>query len=538
MSQIVYTELEAFPLRWPYLQLEPLDIETVKTWPSDQAFNVDTASSTYTPANIGSPIEIPVYGDVKLVQVIRKAATAQYELWTNLEVYARKVGNPGPLKVEAYTAEQSPTDWVNDEIREPDGSFFNTTTVFNKWRAVTRNIPEPLMIKSVNFLTTSYVAMDFLIRTAQSDGRPSSTTVYGPVSITSSTWSALSPPAELSPGMYSFIGYTSNSTYLVKGTPGATFGSIHSYWYSTNSGATWSQETANAYPAVMLGCSTRAYKPVQKHDEYVVPADVFGTTAAYTSIYHANDSSRFAQKDPVMCIVFSSPTSPDTSNCYMIQRGSHTGAITGPVGANLFDYAREHSIGSDYLYDDVLVRKTYSQYAEVSHVFDKTYYLGPGSYSPKTSITMKASTGTVYALPVVVKSAASVQPAAEKSTASTTYTTIGWDVSGSTPEIISPAVGPVKFLVRGAGAYNQVTYYPRLYYNKNPVTPRDFGFTELYLMKIRADTADTLARINDKTNIYLASSGDAVAIDPNFRAPISKIHVVKGRVTCDLLGVI
>ena len=97
MSQIVYTELEALPLRWPYLQLEPLDNSAAKSWATDQTFNVSTSSTTYTPPDTGSPIEVAVYGPRKLGQVLLKKASASHELSTNLELYVRKVGNPGPL---------------------------------------------------------------------------------------------------------------------------------------------------------------------------------------------------------------------------------------------------------------------------------------------------------------------------------------------------------------------------------------------------------------------------------------------------------
>jgi len=45
-------------------------------------------------------------------------------------------------------------------------------------------------------------------------------------------------------------------------------------------------------------------------------------------------------------------------------------------------------------------------------------------------------------------------------------------------------------------------------------------------------------RVNDKTNIYFANSGDTVTIDPNFRAQVKKLHVITGKVTADLLGVL
>jgi hypothetical protein len=195
---------------------------------------------------------------------------------------------------------------------------------------------------------------------------------------------------------------------------------------------------------------------------------------------------------------------------------------------------------SEYRCSDVLVRKTYNQYARIGYTFDKTYYLGPGSYGPYASIRIKAATGTVYALPVTISNDVfAAQQSSEKSTTSTTYTGLVWDRNADgSPEVKASKTEPITFLVRGNGAYNQVSFTPRLYYDKNPVTPKDFGFTELYLMRLRADAANTLVRVNDRTNIYFAGSGDTVAIDPNFRAPVKKLQVITGRATADLLGVL
>jgi hypothetical protein len=148
---------------------------------------------------------------------------------------------------------------------------------------------------------------------------------------------------------------------------------------------------------------------------------------------------------------------------------------------------------------------------------------------------IKAATGTVYALPVTISNNVfAAQQSSEKSTTSTTYTSLVWDTNADgSPEVKASKTEPITFLVRGNGAYNQVLFIPRLYYDKNPVTPKDFGFTELYLMRLRADATNTLVRVNDRTNIYFAGSGDTVAIDPNFRAPVKKLQVITGRATAD-----
>lgn len=54
-----------------------------------------------------------------------------------------------------------------------------------------------------------------------------------------------------------------------------------------------------------------------------------------------------------------------------------------------------------------------------------------------------------------------------------------------------------------------VTQYYALY-NQTPVTPRDFGFTELYLIQARGEEAESIAIINDHFAgiLYFQNAGD------------------------------
>jgi len=535
-----------FPLRWPYLTLEPLDVVTNKTWPSDQTFNTSTASTTYTPADVGSPTELAVYGSRKLGQIIRKNSAAAAEFWDSFEASIRKVGNPGDLKVEIYTMSRSSNVYLEDSFYvDPGSSGVYDSVSTTTWRGCTVNYPNKIILRGMKPAGPSPQPDRGQVRTANADGSPSSTVLAsGSVDANGIIW--FNPPLELSPGLYTLIAYMSSGTgYIEYNVPWSTvfpdMGTPHSTWVSTNSGSTWSSAGRTNYRFRTV-IKTLAYIPDSKLGELSVPGTQIGTTTAWTSLYPAEDSRRIIQDTTsYYYVVLSSPSSPDVNNCYVLQwGGSYTGGSPWHVPTR--NLAEEHSAfydGSTWVYKphDLLIRKTYSEYSAVSHTYTKTYYLGPGSYSPKLSIQVKAASGTVYARPFT-SSGALITPHTEKSTTSTTYTTLSWDVVSGVPEIIESSSNPIRFLVRGNGAYNQVSYEPRLYYNKNPVTPRDFGFTELYLMRIRAEVADTLARLNDKTNMYFANAGDSVVIDPNFRAPVTKIYVLKGRVTADLLGVV
>ncbi|MEM1943772.1 MAG: hypothetical protein QXY50_00805 [Candidatus Caldarchaeum sp.] len=545
MSQIVYTELEGFPLRWPYLALEPLDKETTKTWTSDQNFNTATSSTTYTPNDTGGTLtELAIYGSRKLGQIIKKNSTAAVELWSGFEASIRKVGNPGDLQVEIYSITRSSTVFLEDSfyIATSGGSASSQDSVSKTtWRGCTINYPNRIILRAIQGVpATAYNSPQRgQVRAANTDGSPSSTVLAdGAADADQIVW--FDPPLDLSPGLYSLIAYNSSGTSYILYNVGwpsdfPDAGTPHSTWVSTNSGSTWSNAGRSSYAFWQIFRSL-AYVPDSKLGEISVPASQIGTTTSWTSLYP--DVKRIIQ-DEIYYVVLSSPSSPDINNCYILQRGGSYSASTWhhPTRNLVEDHSAFYD-GSTWVYKphDLLIRKTYTEHS-VADTYTNTYYLGPGSYSPKTSIRIKASSGTVYAMPVI-SSGVFVKPFPEKSTTSTNYTTLVWDVAGGVPEIISPSSNPIRFLVRGSGAYNQTSYEPRIYYDKNPVAPRDFGFTELYLMRLRAEVADTLARINDKTNTYFANAGDTLVVDPSFRAPINKIHVVKGKITADLLGVV
>ncbi|MEM2720274.1 MAG: hypothetical protein QXU49_05760 [Candidatus Caldarchaeum sp.] len=207
MSQIVYTELEGFPLRWPYLTLEPLDVVTNKTWPSDQTFNTSTASTTYTPADVGSPTELAVYGSRKLGQIIRKNSAAAAEFWDSFEASIRKVGNPGDLKVEIYTMSRSSNVYLEDSFYvDPGSSGVYDSVSTTTWRGCTVNYPNKIILRGMKPAGPSPQPDRGQVRTANADGSPSSTVLAsGSVDANGIIW--FNPPLELSPGLYGTVNF-------------------------------------------------------------------------------------------------------------------------------------------------------------------------------------------------------------------------------------------------------------------------------------------------------------------------------------------
>lgn len=77
------------------------------------------------------------------------------------------------------------------------------------------------------------------------------------------------------------------------------------------------------------------------------------------------------------------------------------------------------------------------------------------------------------------------------------------------------------------------------YFGKNPLYPRDLGFSELYMIRAEGVDADSLVIINDNDAgaIYFPNPGDTYTPPANLRVPIRKIEVMQGRATIDLLGI-
>ena len=86
-----------------------------------------------------------------------------------------------------------------------------------------------------------------------------------------------------------------------------------------------------------------------------------------------------------------------------------------------------------------------------------------------------------------------------------------------------------------SGAYTQ---YQALFDNPE-ITPRDLGFTELYLLKARAEESESLAIINDRAvgALYFQNAGDEFIAPEGFRIPVRKVEILDGKITFDFIGV-
>lgn len=92
----------------------------------------------------------------------------------------------------------------------------------------------------------------------------------------------------------------------------------------------------------------------------------------------------------------------------------------------------------------------------------------------------------------------------------------------------------------GAGLSTKALTQIHAYYNVNPVRPRDFGFTELYILRITAAEDGTLVMINEHqaAMIYLPNNGDSYIAPGNFNFPAYIITVLSGKPIIDMIGIL
>ena len=226
----------------------------------------------------------------------------------------------------------------------------------------------------------------------------------------------------------------------------------------------------------------------------------------------------------------------DASNYYSIQNSGSAAAFNDPIEV----FIKTDNAGSSWTADvgkDLSLTITGVQYTQI--------YSGVVSGLRKTSLGVitlslfvKAQTSAgmefagfddyVYAAPVVTSSSSSLtlievlKPSDARIRDAPASDTVSWSIWAA-----------------GSGLATAVYTQKHIYYVKNPVTPKDFGFTELYLIQARGEEANSLAILNDNIAgaLFFRNVGDTFIPPSTVRIPVWKIHVLEGRVTFDLLGV-
>jgi len=210
MSQVTYTELEGFPVRWAYGQAMPLEEEkeadkTAKTW------SVDTTPSTQI-SNENTGTENQVYGSKQIGQVFETGSNALK--LTAIQLYGRKNGSPqNPLRVELRNAVLKE---YSKQIVDGNqtGSSVETTPYDQQgkgfWIAETYSPTQRVKVTKVEVYIKRYGTVEdavFEIRDVNPDGTPGTNVFYTDTkpyteTPTSAAWTSfdVDPPFEIQPG--------------------------------------------------------------------------------------------------------------------------------------------------------------------------------------------------------------------------------------------------------------------------------------------------------------------------------------------------
>jgi len=230
MSQVTYTELEGFPIRWAYGQAMPLEEEkdadkTARTW------SVDTTPSTQI-SNENTGTENQVYGLKQVGQVFETSSNALK--LTAIQLYGRKNGSPqNPLIIELRkTVLKEYSKQIIEGNQSHDTAGY-TPDGGEVWIAQTYSPTRRIKLIKVEVYLRRYASEEdviFEIRDVKDDGTPGDNILYTdtiPYSEVggSASWIPVDvdPPLEIQPGeKYAFI-------FKLKETPGKTC--YYTYYY-------------------------------------------------------------------------------------------------------------------------------------------------------------------------------------------------------------------------------------------------------------------------------------------------------------------
>ncbi|MEM3395329.1 MAG: hypothetical protein QXT12_04895 [Nitrososphaerota archaeon] len=662
MSQIVYTELEGQPLRWPYLQAVPVEGEqtadnTPKSW------SVSTTPATLI-QNANTGTSNPVYGANMVGQVF---ITPQNALKvTAVQLYGAKAGSPpNPLIVEVRDIKELVTD--DNPILETSFtpvysvSATNATTIgYNQFSQEIIYTKKFVPFRYGFIIGGGANTATFTIRT----GGPGGTVIYGPIQAsinsdgTNYCYIDLSDPPLLDANTsYYFTIQLSSGKALKYNSSDVIPGS----WYY---GSGWNQgsgdyacqvyiasEPEQVYGSRKIAMPFTTYYDIGKIEFLACrvgnPGGLIvelrggepdGELIAYTTIAPENipnalswitavfSYSKVYHSKKTFYIVFHA-AGGDTDNYYKICAGYQSDlpkifinegngwtqssdkttflkvyAKRIYPGETILASGQSTSIGTSAAWYSVslstpVALRPDTVYAIVAYTIggdsSNRYSIqngGTGTTPPglleyfitstdagntwtintatdlsfkidgvqytkiyegtRTAIDIEAPAVTILGLLVMAQTSSSMEFAGfDNYTLSIPITTSS--ATSQTKIVVLPATAPRiripletslrwEIWAAGAGLATRAITQFNVYYNKNPVTPRDFGFTELYILRVTATEANTLVMINEHKSamIYLQNSGDSYIAPQNFNFPARIITVLSGKPIIDMIGLV
>ena len=541
MSQVIYTELEGEPVRWPYGKAIPLEGEqeadkTSKSW------SVDTNPSTQI-SNENTGTENQVYGSKQVAQVFKTGSNALK--LTAIQLYGRKNGSPqNPLIVElrktilkeySKQAVDGNESWNKCE-HTPDGGGF--------WIAETYSPTQRVKVIKVEVaLARDYTVEDvvFEIRDVNPDGTPGANVLYTDTKPYTEIpdnkgWVPfdVDPPLEIQPGeKYAFC-------FKLKEIEGQ-LGCLYYYYRDSDvwpRGEGWRKNIPDGdwvYKGDLMIRFTGLIDAYIPSDEKLLSLEMdpasFGTSDGWVS--KSLDNPIALRPDERYSLVIYT-IGGDESNHYILHSGSESLPPENAMSKSEDSGETWNIVDGQNLsfrLDGVQYQKLYSGMRELLSGL-------PKAAKPILALKVRAQTSSSmefcgfddYTLiaPIVTSSASTqtmitvLSGEDERNRDPGELSQIGWEIWGAGEGLAS-------------GAYTQ---YQALFDNPE-ITPRDLGFTELYLLKARAEEDESLAIINDRAvgALYFQNAGDEFIAPEGFRIPVRKVEILDGKITFDFIGV-
>jgi len=535
-EQIIYSELEAYAVRWPYLKLEPIDAKI--TYSEAKSFNVSGGTSRTLG---GTSVQKRIYTNASIGQTIK----LDNERLDSLNIYISKTGSPSDLKIRYYETKPITVGVVKTDHEQTSctGASPAWKILGNEYVAYTETPSSNIRLRRFSLLS---------IARYKSGGIP-------PV-----------PIVELRQGLSGTVLATASEVVFEITNSQSTqdAGHIHATFdppVQLTGGTTYAiifkptgQETSNSYYGANATCSGGS----SSHGFYRTTDN--GRTWSFINSFlhrlHIWEEHQGGLPDKLLHeTTVKSQDIPSTANWVDILRGkrifveNNIAIMLEAEGDGVNNYYTVYRIGSDvdgYSHGFEKTNGVWQAYPEDYYItFNSTkfaklyegYYTYPNwraaSPTGEAEVEIKANSGTVYVVLVVGGLCGSEQ--------SLTNTTLAKKSLPAEVKVASGGQHRYMIIARGNGATGDADgdgviawFRPAVLYDKNPVFPRDFFFSEMYLLRVRAEQANTVVRLNDMTSIYLANAGDTFAVGEAFRTPVKKLQILSGQATCDMLGVI
>jgi hypothetical protein len=533
MSQVVYTELEGQPLRWEYKGTVPRESrqEASRTPTAWSVSQTNTARISNT--NTGTTRD--VYSSNMLAQIF-KTSTNAIRI-SQIQLYGLKSGSPpNPLFVEIRKVSRDYSIEFEETIDNSNAgtivsisgttyhaqTFIATSPRLSKirfWLHGKTGTPDNLIIEIRNTVSgapgSTVISSVSIPHTNLTAGAFNTVTFPSPVPLNEgSTYAAVFRQAnDSTAGSYSII--FAGNTY-----PNGSF------FTSTNAGSTWTDRLGDFLRFFI------AYLFQKPLDDVLASGSIgaasVGTTAAWIAI-SLSSPTVLRPSETYALVVYT--IGGDAANKYVIHSGSgslpYSQVIeisTNAGGTWTVDITRDLSFqvmgySMTRIYNGTIPNNITTPFGKVlAALIVRAQTSGTVEFAGFDDHTLTSSpvssTATSQTLITVLA------PDAPRLRDVAPSTTLNWEIWAA-----------------GSGLATVAYTQRHTYYTKNPVYPKDFGFSELYLLDINASNGG-LVVLNDNTAAAIYNTTQTYTA---FKVPVRKIEVIQepttGRIVLNMIGI-